>query len=1493
MTPVNLGRTCLVTTVALAIALTLTLPGCGSSTEHKLQRAQLALSGGKPDEAARQADDILASEPGNIPAMAVKAQALIQLASFDESRRLLDELARREPAEVAHRRLMMQWAFRKMESLYRRSDFVGSEEVQRAYDQALAYGQDQAQWYAEVDKNLAEASYQRARLGEADLARMATRYESIRSSLASVQEPGVVTDTQRAMERLKADMDAADLKVQQMLEEAVAADPAHMDATQMFVRVLGRRTEWAKLWALAQKVSQVEKLPTGLAADAVVGLIQIPEGVATLTDRTALGWKLLERVDGPGRETLEWRLSGARLHLRRNEYEPAVKLLDKAIKQAPADRDARYMISYSHYGLKQYGEARKVLDRLITEMPQNPDVNRLYGLVLMELGDMALAREHLRRAIDADANDILSAQAFLELLTRQNQLTQARGEVDRAYRDNPTDPRVVRFKLRYEIAQGSPTDVASVMAKLEQVDPLTDEHLILLIEGYSYLQNGDKVYRYARALADHRPDMLDAQLQVVQALILQRKDAEARTLLLALREKFPDQAPVDQSLARLYIARQLYDKAVALLEPIVRDQPQDIPIRLLLSQAYAGLSMVDEALGQVNAVLDIEPRNAQAHGIASRIYEVQGQRDKADFHLQQIDESTIDEKKTPALLAQLKLRKGQPDEAQAICLRALEAGNPDPVVRLLLAGIYLQRGESDSAEFHLTALVRSRPNDPTAYSLLTRFLLEKRDVNKALNELSNLQKQNEVLARLSKAEVLRSVSRLDDAARELEEIYIPAIQQQSRMSLRVADALAQLYRQQGKTPKAIAAYEPLIKAGLSSQEATLRQIDLTMSSGPLSDAARTDLLGRLDRLRAQLATAMPRLRYDLIRRYAALGKPDLAMSLLDEWIQQTPEKSRAALYRWKGDLYRELRQPDRAIETYRQSIALSADNPVGYLQLANLHVLYGNYPAAESVFRDMAKLDAGSRITALGALGEMFSSLGLTRAAAATFQELEAGAKPTDPRVLFASGIAAQVREDLNTAVQRFQAIPAYSGLYAPAQVRLAHVEQVQGKSDEARKRLEALVRDARYAASAAVELLRFDVRTGREEQLLQWSDQALAYERMPEDSRRAWLAIRISIADRAKQWALAQDNVDRLITMTPDVSTLQAAHVALLVAQGQPQRALQAFAASKALRQTPTGALLAVAMGGTADDFSRLSPLEHYLVALATGNADQARAIAPSMNNGMAYFPSDLTAILDAGPLTPAVTDAARQLCLSLAALQSGLPGLASHSAEVVANKQPGLVIAYGLIAQGLDAQRKPMVPAVTQLRRALPQSLLARYLAARADLIDGRATDAIPVLEELAAKQPGHVATLFDLSKAYEQADRTEDVVRILRQIIQTDSPQRIAAMNDLAYKLVKLNPQNIEEGSKLAQAAIAATPNSPAVLDTLAYIEHLRGNDKQALDLLVRATPALKDRPELHYHLGLVYRKLGNQTWARYHLEEAAGSTLAVSEVGAAKAALRNSN
>ena len=76
-------------------------------------------------------------------------------------------------------------------------------------------------------------------------------------------------------------------------------------------------------------------------------------------------------------------------------------------------------------------------------------------------------------------------------------------------------------------------------------------------------------------------------------------------------------------------------------------------------------------------------------------------------------------------------------------------------------------------------------------------------------------------------------------------------------------------------------------------------------------------------------------------------------------------------------------------------------------------------------------------------------------------------------------------------------------------------------------------------------------------------------------------------------------------------------------------------------------------------------------------------------------------------------------------------------------------------------------------------------------------------------------------------EEADRSYDAAIARYQRILELQPSNVVALNNLAYALAARNAP--AEGLPLAKRAAALAPRSGRVIDTLAWIEHLLGNER----------------------------------------------------------------
>ena len=129
--------------------------------------------------------------------------------------------------------------------------------------------------------------------------------------------------------------------------------------------------------------------------------------------------------------------------------------------------------------------------------------------------------------------------------------------------------------------------------------------------------------------------------------------------------------------------------------------------------------------------------------------------------------------------------------------------------------------------------------------------------------------------------------------------------------------------------------------------------------------------------------------------------------------------------------------------------------------------------------------------------------------------------------------------------------------------------------------------------------------------------------------------------------------------------------------------------------------------------------------------------------------------------------------------------------------------------------------------------------------------------------------------LNRAFflERTGKADASVRELRALL-AERPGDAHVQNALGYTLADLD-RNLPEARQLLTSALAQSPNSAAVLDSMGWLLYREGKYPEALDHLQRASEAGSD-PEIDLHIGEVQWAMGDQagarkTWAKA-LEEA---------------------
>ena len=121
-----------------------------------------------------------------------------------------------------------------------------------------------------------------------------------------------------------------------------------------------------------------------------------------------------------------------------------------------------------------------------------------------------------------------------------------------------------------------------------------------------------------------------------------------------------------------------------------------------------------------------------------------------------------------------------------------------------------------------------------------------------------------------------------------------------------------------------------------------------------------------------------------------------------------------------------------------------------------------------------------------------------------------------------------------------------------------------------------------------------------------------------------------------------------------------------------------------------------------------------------------------------------------------------------------------------------------------------------------------------------------------------------------AHDALDRWPDAERDLRRSldIKPDQPQ---VLNYLGYSWVDRG-ENLEEAFNLIQQAVALSPQSGFIVDSLGWAHYKMGQYDEAVTYLERAVGLAANDPILNDHLGDAYWRAGKELQARFQWEHA---------------------
>ncbi|HSG89475.1 MAG TPA: tetratricopeptide repeat protein [Pseudomonadales bacterium] len=167
------------------------------------------------------------------------------------------------------------------------------------------------------------------------------------------------------------------------------------------------------------------------------------------------------------------------------------------------------------------------------------------------------------------------------------------------------------------------------------------------------------------------------------------------------------------------------------------------------------------------------------------------------------------------------------------------------------------------------------------------------------------------------------------------------------------------------------------------------------------------------------------------------------------------------------------------------------------------------------------------------------------------------------------------------------------------------------------------------------------------------------------------------------------------------------------------------------------------------------------------------------------------------------------------------------------------------------------------TQRARHEEEAVTLWLIEGQALLEAGEAAASVAALDAALAAFPGEGDLLYARAMAHEANDDLAGLEADLRALVDAD-PDDAMALNALGYTLADRTGR-LDEAREFIERALALSPDDPAYIDSLGWLEYRAGNLDRAVELLRSAFAAFRDH-EVAAHLGEALWRRGDRDEAR---------------------------
>ena len=669
-----------------------------------LATTQLSLN--SPEQALGVVDEVLAREPENMMALALRAQAALGASNGELALESADRMLAIEPGNF-QALAFRAFAFEKLDRL---------DEAEEALTAARAAAHDnlpgaaantcmlQARFYSaireDVDRGVAQAEECLERYGS---------------------EPGIVPlvlsffddvkRTDRAIELLREQVaeqpDVLGVRTALASRLAAAGRPTEaVDLLREAAESLDTPAAWAALASLLRRQDEPEAALEAVDR-ALAGLQDPPDELRFERAAVLIDLGRYDDAEVEGRELQEpaYRdLVLGRVALGRGKPAEALELIHRSITAWPNNAPARMAAARAALALGDLDEAQMQLREAVRLDVSGSDAALQLARVQLERGEfeeaLAFARQHIAsRAVTGPEAHLIAARAHLALgrheqadallatLAEKEEFA-GHAEAERAYLDRERRGAEAAFE-RLEASE------------LDLLAPSNEAALRALVELGIETGRADRALQAAERAASEHPEHAPFHALVGRAAIAQNDAEAARQAFERAREADPSLPVAIVGLGQIALAEGDAERAASLFDEAAQSSQGDPEALYGAAQAFLHAGQTAEAERRLEALIEAHPGHAgAANDLAWLLAEQRRDLDRA-LDLARRASRLLPGPDVQDTLGWVHIQRGEFDLAVEAFERALQARPSFPMARYHLGVALAKRGDTEAARREL------------------------------------------------------------------------------------------------------------------------------------------------------------------------------------------------------------------------------------------------------------------------------------------------------------------------------------------------------------------------------------------------------------------------------------------------------------------------------------------------------------------------------------------------------------------------------------------------------------------------------------------------------------------------------------------------------------------------------------------------------------------------------------------------------------------------